>query len=61
MLTPLIRPIFWEEMKRRFFALREIEPEDLDDETMEDFLRAMSQVSNVLRRIENARARDRKP
>ncbi len=46
------RHMFWEEMKRLFFAMREVEPEDLDDETMDDFLKAMDQVSNVLQRIE---------
>jgi hypothetical protein len=55
------RHMFWEEMKRLFFAMREIQPEDLDDETMEDFLKAMDQVSNVLQRIEKKkRARERK-
>jgi hypothetical protein len=49
------RHMFWEEMKRLFFAMREIEPEDLDDETMEDFLKAMDDVSNVLQRIERKR------
>jgi hypothetical protein len=49
------RHMFWEEMKRLFFAMREIEPKDLDDETMEDFLKAMDQVSNVLQRIEKKR------
>ena len=49
------RHMFWEEMKRLFFAMREIEPEDLDDETMDDFLRAMDEVSNVLQRIEKKR------
>jgi hypothetical protein len=55
------RHMFWEEMKRLFFAMREVEPEDLDDETMEDFLKAMDQVSNVLQRIEKKRrVRERK-
>lgn len=55
------RHMFWEEMKRLFFAMQEIEPEDLDDETMEDFLKAMDEVSNVLQRIEKKRrARERK-
>ena len=40
--------MFWEEMKRLFYAMREIEPEDLDDETMDDFLAAMDGVSNVI-------------
>lgn len=49
------RHMFWEEMKRLFFAMREVEPEDLDDETMDDFLKAMDQVSNVLQRIKKKR------
>jgi hypothetical protein len=49
------RHMFWEEMKRLFFAMREIEPEDLDEETMTDFLQAMDGVSNVLYRIEKRR------
>lgn len=49
------RHMFWEEMKRLFFAMREIEPEDLEDETMEDFLKAVDQISNVLQRIEKKR------
>jgi hypothetical protein len=49
------RHMFWEEMKRIFFAMREIEPEDLDEETMDDFLQAMDHVSNVLYRIEKRR------
>lgn len=54
------RHMFWEEMKRLFFAMREVEPEDLDDETMNDFLKAVDQVSNVLQRIEKKRrARER--
>lgn len=46
------RHLFWEEMKRLFFAMREVELEDLDEETMDDFLKAMDEVSNVLHRIE---------
>jgi hypothetical protein len=49
------RHMFWEEMKRLFFAMREIEPEDLDEELMDDFLQAMDGVSNVLNRIEKRR------
>lgn len=49
------RHMFWEEMKRLFYAMREIEPEDLDEETMDDFLQAMDHVSNVLHRIEKRR------
>jgi hypothetical protein len=53
------RHMFWEEMKRLFYAMREVEPEDLDEETMDDFLRAVDQVSNVLHRLEKRRIENR--
>jgi hypothetical protein len=49
------RHMFWEEMKRLFYAMKEMEPEDLDEETMNDFLAAMDSVSNVIFRIERRR------
>jgi hypothetical protein len=49
------RHLFWEEMKRLFYAMREIEPEDLDEETMNGFLGAMDGISNILYRIEKRR------
>jgi hypothetical protein len=49
------RHLFWEEMKRIFFAMREVELEDLDDETLEEFMSAMDYISNVLHRIEKRR------
>ena len=49
------RHMFWEEMRRMFFAMKEIEPEDLNEEIMGDFLRVMDEVSNVLYRIEKRR------
>ncbi|MDQ3255636.1 MAG: hypothetical protein M3R15_17345 [Acidobacteriota bacterium] len=49
------RHFFWEEMKRLFFAMREIELDDLDDQIMEEFLSAMDGVSNILVRIEKRR------
>lgn len=49
------RHLFWEEMKRLFFAMRECEAEDLDDDVMAEFLQAMDGVSNVLYRIERRR------
>ena len=49
------RHMFWEEMKRLFYAMREVEPEDLDEETMNDFMAAMDGVSNVIFRIERRR------
>ena len=42
-------------MKRLFYAMKEIELEDLDEETMDDFLAAMDGVSNVIVRIERRR------
>jgi hypothetical protein len=50
------RHLFWEEMKRLFFAMREVEPEDLDDEILEQFLSAADGLSNVLHRLERRRA-----
>lgn len=52
------RHLFWEEMKRLFYAMREVEPEDLDEVVMGEFLAAVDQVSNVLFKIERNR-RDR--
>jgi hypothetical protein len=55
------RHMFWEEMKRIFFAMREIEPEDLDDKTMDEFMSAMDQLSNILYRIEKKRRKRERP
>jgi len=49
------RHLFWEEMKRVFYAMREIQLDDLDEETMEEFMTAIDQVSLVLHRIEKRR------
>lgn len=49
------RHLFWEEMKRIFYAMREIQIEDLDEEMMEQFMSAMDHVSNVLFRIDKRR------
>lgn len=49
------RHLFWEEMKRIFFAMREIELEDLDEETMGEFVGAVDHVSNVLNKLERKR------
>lgn len=51
------RHLFWEEMKRIFYAMREIELNDLDEATMSEFMAAMDHVSNVLFRIEKRRRR----
>ena len=55
------RHMFWEEMKQIFFALREIQLEDLDDEMMDEFMRVMDGVSNVLYRIKKRRREREKP
>jgi hypothetical protein len=46
------RHMFWEEMKRLFFAMREIQLEDVDEQLLSDFMLAMDEVSKVLYRIE---------
>lgn len=46
------RHLFYEEMKRFFYAMREIEPEDVDDESLDEFMAAADQLSNVIYRIE---------
>lgn len=49
------RHLFWEEMKRIFYAMREVRPEDLDEETLDEFMAAMDGVSAVLHRLEKRR------
>lgn len=49
------RHLFWEEMKRVFYAMREVRLEDLDEQMMNEFMAAMDGVSNVLFRIEKRR------
>ena len=49
------RHLFWEEIKRIYFAMNEIRPNDLDAETMDEFASAMDHISSVLYRIEKRR------
>lgn len=49
------RHLFWEEMKRLFYAMREIEPDDLEEDLLDDFMQAMDEVSKVLYRISKRR------
>ncbi len=42
------RHFFYEEMKRLFYAMRQIKPEDVDDVGLEAFMRASDELSNVL-------------
>jgi hypothetical protein len=46
------RHLFYEEMKRFFYAMREIEPEDVDDDSLDEFMTATDQLSNAIYRIE---------
>jgi len=55
------RHMFWEEMKRLFYAMRDIEPEDLDEGVLGDFMLAMDEVSKVLYRIELRRRKRQQP
>ena len=55
------RHMFWEEMKRIFFSMREIRPEDLDSQTMDEFMSAVDQLSNILYRIEKKRQKRDRP
>lgn len=52
--------LFYEEMKRLFHAMREIEPEDLHDESLDRFMAASNQLSNAIRAIEMRRRRREK-
>jgi Ca2+-binding EF-hand superfamily protein len=52
--------MFWVEMKRLFYAMKEVEPEDLDEETMDDLLAAMDGVSNGIVGIERRRQERRR-
>lgn len=56
------RHFFYEEMKRLFYAMRQIEPEDVDDAGLEAFMRASDELSNVLYGFElKRRQRTKKP
>ncbi len=49
------RHLFWEELRRIAFALREITPEDVDDSTLDEFLSASDRLSGVLAKIQKRR------
>lgn len=51
------RHFFYEEMKRLFYAMREIRPEDIDDESLDQFMAAADQLSNAIYAIELRRRR----
>jgi hypothetical protein len=46
------RHLFYEEMKRLFYAMREIRPEDVDDESLDRFMAAADEFSNAIHAIE---------
>ena len=46
------RHLFYEEMKRLFYAMREIRPEDVDDESLDRFMAAADELSNAIYTIE---------
>ena len=46
------RHFFYEEMKRLFFAMKEIQPEDVDDESLDQFMSAADQLSNTIYAIQ---------
>ena len=55
------RHFFYEEMKRLFYAMREVEAEDLDDATLERFMAAADEMSNILHSLElKRRLREKK-
>lgn len=55
------RHIFYEEMKLLFYAMRDIQPEDLDEETIEKILAAADQLFAVIRAVEMRRKQREKP
>jgi len=57
------RHLFYEQMKDFFFALREIRPEEIDDESLDEILESSDQLMSVihklhLRRKQKARAQE---
>lgn len=54
------RHFFYEEMKRLFYAMREIQPDDIDDESLDQFMAAADQLSNAIYTIELKRRRQKK-
>lgn len=55
------RHFFYEEMKRLFYAMREVEPEDVDEDSLERFMAVADEMSNILYSIElKRRQREKK-
>jgi hypothetical protein len=51
------RHLFYEQMKELFFALRDIQPEELDDKTLEEVLNASGELMAVIYKIRQRRAK----
>jgi hypothetical protein len=54
------RHLFYEEIKNLFYAMREIEPEDIDEKSMEAFSEAADQLSGVIFSIQQKRKKREK-
>lgn len=54
------RHFFYEEMKRLFYAMREIQPDDIDDESLDQFMVAADQLSNAIYTIELKRRKQKR-
>jgi hypothetical protein len=54
------RHFFYEELKRLFYAMREIQPEDIDDESLDQFMSAADHLSNAIYTIELKRRKQKK-
>lgn len=51
------RHLFWEDLKAIFYAMLDVQPEELDDETLDEMQAATAQVLAILHRIERERQR----
>jgi hypothetical protein len=49
--------MFWEQIKQLGFALRDIRPEDVNDEEIDELLRVSEPVLTVLARIQRRKER----
>jgi hypothetical protein len=49
------RHLFYEQMKEFFFAMRDIKPEEIDDQTLEEILEASDQLMGVIYKIRRTR------
>jgi hypothetical protein len=54
------RHLFWEELRRIAFALREVTPDDVDDKTLEELLSVSDRLSGILARMQKRRQKLKK-